>query len=179
MSKSIKTTTKAAAVATIALGLLLVGCGSDSEETKPAESTTTAAAESTTTAATTTEAPAAEIEVSDAWARKSPMKTTAGAAYMKITSPIDDALVGASVDASIAGMVEIHETVMAEDDSMKMQHVDKIDLPAGEAVELKPGGYHVMLMELADPLEVGTTFDVTLSFENAEDLVIPVEVREG
>ncbi|MCB1032004.1 MAG: copper chaperone PCu(A)C, partial [Acidimicrobiales bacterium] len=138
MSKSIKTTTKAAAVATIALGLLLVGCGSDSEETKPAESTTTAAAESTTTAATTTEAPAAEIEVSDAWARKSPMKTTAGAAYMKITSPIDDALVGASVDASIAGMVEIHETVMAEDDSMKMQHVDKIDLPAGEAVELKP-----------------------------------------
>lgn len=176
MSKSIKTTTKAAAVATIALGLLLVGCGSDSEETKPAESTTTAAAEETTT---TTEAPAAEIEVSDAWARKSPMKTTAGAAYMKITSPTDDALVGASVDASIAGMVEIHETVMAEDDSMKMQHVDKIDLPAGEAVELKPGGYHVMLMELADPLEVGTTFDVTLSFENAEDLVIPVEVREG
>ena len=176
MSKSIKTTTKAAAVATIALGLLLVGCGSDSEETKPAESTTTAAAEETTT---TTEAPAAEIEVSDAWARKSPMKTTAGAAYMKITSPTEDALVGASVDASIAGMVEIHETVMAEDDSMKMQHVDKIDLPAGEAVELKPGGYHVMLMELADPLEVGTTFDVTLSFENAEDLEIPVEVREG
>lgn len=69
-----------------------------------------------------------------------------------------------------------------EDDSgmgaMVMREVDRIEIPAGESVELKPGGYHVMLLELAAPLEVGQQFTVTLTFEQAGDIAVPVEVRE-
>lgn len=62
--------------------------------------------------------------------------------------------------------------------AMVMQEVDRIDIPAGESVELKPGGYHVMLLDLAAPLEVGQQFTVTLTFETAGDVEVPVEVRE-
>lgn len=63
--------------------------------------------------------------------------------------------------------------------NMTMQEVDSIDLPAGEAVVFEPGGYHVMLLGLASPLEVGDTFDLTLMFESGASETVTVEVREG
>ena len=63
--------------------------------------------------------------------------------------------------------------------NMTMQEVDSIDLPAGEAVVFEPGGYHVMLLGLASPLEVGDTFDLTLLFESGASETVTVEVREG
>ena len=96
--------------AAVALGttasLVLAACGDDTDE---AASTTAAAA--ATTAAEATEA---TITVSGQWARNSPMMATAGAAYMTVTSSADDALVKASVDPSVAGTVELHETRMVE-----------------------------------------------------------------
>jgi copper(I)-binding protein len=94
------------------------------------------------------------------------------------------------VPSSIAQRAEIHEMAPASnsgdsmdmdsmDEAMVMQQVMSLELPAGETVELKPGGYHVMLIGLAAPLEVGETFDLTLDFETAEDQVVTVEVREG
>ena len=65
------------------------------------------------------------------------------------------------------------------DDSMTMRPVESIELPAGKTVKLEPGGYHIMLLELAKPLEVGQTFDVTLSFKMAGDRTVTAEVREG
>ena len=62
---------------------------------------------------------------------------------------------------------------------MSMQEVTAVDVPAGGTVMLEPGGYHVMLMQLAEPLVTGATFEVTLSFENAGDMTVSVEVREG
>ena len=62
--------------------------------------------------------------------------------------------------------------------AMVMQQIMSLDLPAGETVELKPGGYHVMLIDLPAPLEIGQTFDVTLDFETAPDQVVTVEVRD-
>ncbi|MGA1345546.1 MAG: copper chaperone PCu(A)C, partial [Ilumatobacteraceae bacterium] len=62
--------------------------------------------------------------------------------------------------------------------AMVMQQIMSLDLPAGETVELKPGGYHVMLIDLAAPLEIGQTFDLTLDFETAPDRVVTVEVRD-
>jgi len=134
------------------------------------------------------------VEVTGAWARTSPSMTTAGAAYMSIVVPEDDALIDVSVDPSVAAMAQIHETVMVSSDTstmgttsmdsnpmggaMTMQEVDHIDLRGGELLELKPGGYHIMLMELTTPLEAGATFALTLSFENAGDVVVSVEVRE-
>jgi periplasmic copper chaperone A len=62
--------------------------------------------------------------------------------------------------------------------AMVMQQVPFLELPADETVSLEPGGYHVMLLGLAEPLEVGQTFDATLVFENADPLTVTVEVRD-
>jgi copper(I)-binding protein len=106
------------------------------------------------------------------------MATDMGAAYLTINTDIDDELVGAMVDTSIAMMTQVHETVMGEGDSMKMQEVEKIDVVAGTPTELKPGGYHVMLMQLVKPLELGTEISVTLKFAKAGDVVVTVPVLE-
>jgi copper(I)-binding protein len=101
----------------------------------------------------------------------------AGAAYMQLTSPEADRLLGVSVPQSVAARAEIHETVMSGD-AMAMQQVEAIELPAGQTVSLEPGGYHVMLLELAEPLEAGETFELTLDFERAGDVVVVIEVRD-
>ncbi|MEL0075679.1 MAG: copper chaperone PCu(A)C [Ilumatobacter sp.] len=61
--------------------------------------------------------------------------------------------------------------------AMVMQQVMALDLPAGTAVDLEPGGYHIMLIDLAEPLVDGETFEVTLDFAEAEDMTVQVEVR--
>ncbi len=61
---------------------------------------------------------------------------------------------------------------------MQMREVGTIELPAGETVTLAPGGLHIMLIELAAPLETDQTFDLTLDFETADDLVVAVTVSE-
>ena len=136
------------------------------------------------------------ITIEGRWARTSPAMASMGAAYMDITSSEGDQLVGVSVPASIAARAEIHEMVpadMAMDDSMDesmedgemdmdmgamvMQQIMALDLPAGETVSLEPGGYHVMLIDLAEPLAEGDTFNVTLDFAEADDLTVEVVVR--
>jgi copper(I)-binding protein len=196
--------------AAVALGAatLLGACGDDDDSTA---TTTTEAAETTTEAA---EEPAGdELEITGAWARTSPAVATAGAVYMEITNPTDtdDALVGASVDPSVAATVELHETTMAddggtegEDDAMEgsddamttttamggstdtteggmmsMSPVDEIPVPAGETAVLEPGGYHVMLLDLVEPLEVGSTIEVTLTFAEAGEVVLSVDVLDS
>jgi copper(I)-binding protein len=86
----------------------------------------------------------------------------------------DDRLVGASID--IAGTTEIHETVM-QDGQAQMRPIDGLDIPAGKETVLKPGGYHVMLLDLPEPLEVGQTFPVELTFEKAGKVEFTVEVE--
>jgi copper(I)-binding protein len=63
--------------------------------------------------------------------------------------------------------------------AMTMREVGEIALPAGTTVNLEPGGYHIMLLDIATPLELGQKFDVTLTFEQAGDKVVEVEVREA
>ena len=71
-----------------------------------------------------------------------------------------------------------HDEEMSMDmGAMVMQQVMALDLPAGTAVELEPGGYHIMLIDLAEPLVEGQTFEVTLDFAEAEDMTVQVEVR--
>ncbi len=123
-----------------------------------------------------------DVSVEGAWARSSPAMASAGAAYMDLTAADTDRLIGASVDPSVAARVEIHETSMMEggdmEGQMMMQEVGEIALPAGETVSLRPGGLHIMLLQLPTPLTVGQTFELTLSFENAGDKVVEIEVRE-
>jgi copper(I)-binding protein len=119
----------------------------------------------------------ASVVVSRQWARTSPMATTTGAVYMDITATAGDELVSASVDASVADEVELHEMVMSGG-AMAMQQVDALMLPAGQTVSLKPGGYHVMLLGLARPLAVGDTIPVTLTFATAGQITVDVPVLD-
>ena len=118
------------------------------------------------------------VEIEKPWARASAMVDGAGAAYMEISSPEADRLIGVSVDSTVAAMAEIHETSMNDEGAMMMSEVGRIDIPAGETVMLEPGGYHIMLMQLAEPLEPGNTFDLTLQFAEGGDITVEVEVRE-
>ena len=126
-----------------------------------------------------------DISIDGEWARNSPKRADRGAVYMNIESADGDSLLSASVDSSIAASVEVHEVVPAEGETdeegmamMVMQEVQSIALPAGETVVLKPGGYHIMLIDITKPLDIGQKFDLTLSFENAGEKVLEVEVME-
>ena len=119
----------------------------------------------------------AQVTVKDAWARSTVPGQKGTGAFMKITAPQATQLVG--VSSPVAGVAEVHEMKM-EGDVMKMRAVAGLDLPAGQAVELKPGGYHVMLMDLKQTLAKDSTVPLTLRFRDAKgaeskvDLVVPV-----
>ena len=151
--------------------------------------------------------PAPRLEVTDAWARTSPRTADAGAVYLRIANDgdADDALVGVEVDPAVAARAELHETVNVEDGGdggqdggmddggtpgdaghgggmgggmMEMRPVDRIVVPAGGEVVLEPGGLHVMLLDLAAPLEAGSGVELTLEFEESGEQVETAEVRD-
>ena len=188
----------ATVLAALSLGVAaLSGCSSDDDATDT--STTVASAQDTTTTAATD----GELTMTGAWARTSPMMASNGAIYMEITNATDadDALLSVSVDPSIAATAELHETRAAGGDMgggdmgggdmggdmgssttapmMEMAEIDRLDIAAGEAVSLQPGGYHIMLMNLAAPLTEGQELVVTLTFENAGDIEVTAVVGDG
>ncbi|MBL8351432.1 MAG: copper chaperone PCu(A)C [Burkholderiaceae bacterium] len=107
----------------------------------------------------------AQTTVKDPWVRGTVAEQKATGAFMQITSSSGGRLVSASSPA--AGVVEIHEMAM-DGNTMKMRAIPGLDLPAGKAVELKPGGYHVMLMDLRTPLAAGASVDLTLVVEGKD-----------
>ena len=116
----------------------------------------------------------AQVTVADPWVRATVTAQKASGAFMTLTSARDARLVEAS--SPVAGVVEIHEMAM-QNNVMRMRAVGGLDLPAGKAVELKPGGYHVMLMELKAPLKAGDTVPIRLVFEGADKARETVEVK--
>jgi copper(I)-binding protein len=146
----------------------------------------------------------ASMTVTDPWARNAPKTAGAGAAYMTIqnTGAAADALIGASSPA--AKTVQVHETYVIESpmpsasdamgapespnpsasgtmggEVMGMRPIARLEVPAGGTVELKPGGYHIMLMELTTELKAGDKVEITLKFEKAGDVKVTAEVRES
>lgn len=130
----------------------------------------------------------ASVSVTEPWARASSAMASAGAAYMAIqnTGSEVDALVGAA--SPVAEAVEIHETVAMEEPAASdgmgggmvgMQPIARLEIPAGGTVELKPGTYHVMLIDLKQELKVGETIEITLTFEKAGEVKVTAEVRES
>ena len=105
----------------------------------------------------------AQTTVKDPWVRGTVAQQKATGAFLQITSAAGGRLVSASSPA--AGVVEIHEMKM-DGNTMQMRALPQgLDLPAGKAVDLKPGGYHVMLMDLKAPLKAGDTVDLSLVVE--------------
>lgn len=115
------------------------------------------------------------VEIRDAWVRATVKGQTATGAFMKITAKDDARLIGAS--SPVAGVTEVHEMKM-EGDVMKMRAVPGgLDLPAGKTVELKPGGYHMMMMDLKAPLAKGSTVPLTLVFKDAKGVESRMELK--
>lgn len=184
-----------ATIGLVALTLAAVGlvaCGDDSDDSADT---------------TTTEATSVDVTVADVWARPVEDLTAkdTSAVYMAITAGAEgDSLVKASVPSDVAGTVELHETVAADEGEsmegdtmestttamggemgddmgggmMTMKPVSAIEIPGGETVELKPGGYHIMLLDVKKVLAVGDTIEVTLTFEKAGEVQTTAEVRE-
>ena len=116
----------------------------------------------------------AQVIVTDAWVRGTVPGQKGTGAFMQLTSAADVMLVGVASPA--ARIAEIHE--MAQDGNMmRMRAVDKLALPAGKAVTLSPGGYHVMLMDLAQPLREGQSIPVTLTFADKDGRKTTQEIQ--
>ncbi|RZI97492.1 MAG: copper chaperone PCu(A)C [Variovorax sp.] len=125
----------------------------------------------------------AAVDVKDAWIRPTVPGQSGTGAFMKLSAPSGARLVGASTPA--AGVAEVHEMKM-DGDTMKMRPVrGGLELPARQTVELKPSGYHVMLMDLKQPMPKGATVPLTLRFEDAKgarstrEVSVPVGAPEG
>lgn len=116
----------------------------------------------------------AQIEVRDAWVRATVPAQTATGAFLQLRSTQTARLVQAK--SPVANTVEIHEMQMVGS-VMKMRAVAAVELPAGQTVELKPGGYHIMLMDLKQPLKRGETVPLTLLIETKDGKRESVEVR--
>ena len=105
-----------------------------------------------------------QIQVQDAWARATPGKAENGAVYLTVVSPVADRLTG--VSSSVAKQAGLHNMTM-DGGIMRMRPLAGVELPANQPVTLKPGGMHIMLMGLNQPLKSGESFPLTLSFEKA------------
>jgi copper(I)-binding protein len=136
--------------------------------------------------------------VEEAWSRAT--ATDTGVVYFSIRGGAeDDALIGVTVPTVVAAGAALHETVAATGTTMShdmggttmaghdmgdmgggmtMRAVASVAVGAGDTVTFEPGGFHVMMLGLAEPLAAGDSFEVTLRFEKAGDIVVTVEVRE-
>ena len=116
----------------------------------------------------------AQVAVHDPWVRGTVEGQRATGAFMQLVAAADTTLVAAT--SPIAGTVEVHAMAM-EGGMMKMRALDRLPLTAGKPVELKPGGYHVMLVGLRKPVVAGEDVPITLTFEDKAGKRSHVEVK--
>jgi periplasmic copper chaperone A len=117
------------------------------------------------------------LKIDHPFARATPPGAKTGGVFVTVenTGLQSDRLI--SVSSPVAGVADLHE-MKIDSGVMRMRGVAALEVKAGETLELKPGGYHVMLSELRQPLKVGDTFPLTLTFENAGAVEVSVWVEE-
>ncbi len=116
----------------------------------------------------------AQVKVTAAWVRATVAQQSVTGAFMHVDSPADARLVSATTP--IAGTVELHRMSM-DNNVMKMAPVAGIDIPAGKGVDLKPGGYHLMLINLKSQIKAGDMVPITLVIEGPDHSQTSVEVK--
>lgn len=150
----------------------------DQTTAAPADTTATTApdANNAMTATTPTTATAAAVQAEGANAYATASGATTGAVFLTLHNSGTDAdkLTGVKTDA--ATTAEIHESFVDDQGTMQMRKVDDVEVGGGQQVTLKPDGYHIMLMGLTKPLVEGETFKVTLTFEKAPEVTLPVTI---
>ncbi len=119
-----------------------------------------------------------EMEITNGWIRATPPNAKMGAAYLTLMNHQDqaDELIGAS--SPLAEAVEIHN-VKEENGMLKMYPVDSLEVPAKGMVMLKPGGYHIMLINLKQAPKLGESYTMTLQFQQAPDLIVELPVQQS
>ena len=119
---------------------------------------------------------AGDLVVSQAWSRATPKGAKVGGSYLTIENKgsAPDKLIGASAD--VAGSVQVHEMSMT-DGMMKMRQLENgLTIEPGTSVKLAPGGYHLMMMDLKNPLKQGDKLPITLEFEKAGKVQVTFDV---
>ena len=122
------------------------------------------------------DAAAATVQVADALCRPTPIGRQTTGCYLTLTADADDRLM--SVTSPVAGRAQVHESRMESNMMMMHRLEDGLPLPAGRAGELKPGGNHIMLLAVAEPLRTGDTVALTLTFASAPPVEIAATVRQ-
>ena len=117
-----------------------------------------------------------DLTIDSPWARASAGPARSGAAFLTIhnSGGVADRLL--AVSGEVAERVELHNHLM-EGDVMKMRPVESVEVPAGGMAQLQPGGFHIMLIGLRDPLNEGDRFPLTLTFEQSGDITVEVAVE--
>jgi periplasmic copper chaperone A len=117
----------------------------------------------------------AQVTVEQPWSRATPPGSRIGVGFMQLRNAgsAPERVVG--VSSPVAGRVEMHVTTR-DCDVMKMRHVTSLEIPAGGAVVLKPGGAHLMLMDLKRPLQEGDRVPLTLELEKGGDVTVELPV---
>jgi periplasmic copper chaperone A len=118
-----------------------------------------------------------DLQISDPWVRASMTTENPTAGYMTITNRgnVDETLIAAAVEG--ADRVELHRSTSDGSGMHQMEPVDSIAIPAGATVKLEPGGLHLMIFGLAEPLEVGDEVLVTLTFAEMSPQAVLADVR--
>lgn len=119
---------------------------------------------------------AGAVQVADALCRPTPVGRQTTGCYLTLTAAAADRLM--SVTSPVAGRAQVHESRMESNMMMMHQLEDGLPLPAGQPVELKPGGHHIMLLGVAEPLRTGDTVALTLTFASAPPVEIAAAVGQ-
>jgi copper(I)-binding protein len=117
-----------------------------------------------------------QLEIKAPWARATPGQAQNGVAYLTIISPTADRLTAAS--SPVAKKAELH-TMSMDGGVMRMRPLTAMDIPAGQTITLSPGGTHIMLLGLTQPLREGQSFPLTLSFDHAGPRQVTVLIEKA
>jgi hypothetical protein len=117
------------------------------------------------------------LTVKDAWARPG-VAGGNSAVYFVVDNPSGEADTLLSASTSAAAVVELHETMMHSNETMSMQPIKEVPIPAGDKVKFEPGGKHVMLINLPADLKEGDTLQLSLTFAQVGKIELEVPVRQ-
>lgn len=118
-----------------------------------------------------------DVVITDGWVRYPDNTQRPASAYMDITNNSDkDIKLTAASASEISGNVELHQSFVDEKGISRMVSINHMDIPAHSTVNLKPGGIHIMLLDLQKTLSKGDVFDIELLFENHKPIKVPVKV---
>lgn len=172
------TRTAVAAASALALAVAMTACGADDEGTDTAAGTGTSAVETATDTATdTADADTGDqlVEYEDGWVKATDTEMTG--VFGTIVNAGDEDLHLTGVSSETGGHQELHETVPGGGGMMMREKEDGFVIPAGGELELKPGGNHIMLMDLDEPITTGQEITLTLEFEGGQTQDVTVSAR--